>query len=197
MVVGKNKGKEPKGKRLVYVPEDLVEDVLEISRGRGESVGKFVEEAVRLAIKANSVGLTPGKAAEALEVLQAQRVLGGAFVPQEALSFMVDTVYRAGREGLFAKWFEGGRLHGRYLKERFGDPVEALKCFLEATRWDLNEVDVFKEGEAVRLRCVSTALSVEATELLCKFLEGVVAGLACEIVGVECLKGMVVITFKP
>ncbi|MEM1589741.1 MAG: hypothetical protein QW175_04935 [Candidatus Bathyarchaeia archaeon] len=189
--------KKPKGKRLVYVPEELISDVLTVARMRGETIGRFVEEAVRLAIRACTVGLTPEKAAETLEVLQAQRILGGVFVPQEALDFMLENVYRSGREELLAKWFEGGRLHGRYLKERFGDPVEALKCFLEATRWDLNEVDVFKEGEAVRLRCVSTALSVEATELLCKFLEGVVAGLACEIVGVECLKGMVVITFKP
>jgi len=187
---------EGKGKRLVYVPEDLIGDVLEVSRGRGETVAKFVEEAVRLAVKASNVGLTPEKAAEALEVLQAQKVLGGAFVPQEALDYMMENAYKTGHDGLLAKWFEGGVLHGRYLKERFNDPVEALRCFLEATRWDLNEVDAVRDGEAVRLRCVSTALSVESTELLCKFLEGVVKGLGCAVQNAECLKGMVILTFK-
>ncbi|MEM2815813.1 MAG: hypothetical protein QW056_06010 [Candidatus Bathyarchaeia archaeon] len=196
-MAGESKGKEPKGKRLVYVPEELIEDVLGIARGRGETIGKFVEEAVRLAIRAHDVGLSPEKAAKALEVLQAQRVLGGVFVPQEALDFMVESIYKNEREKLLSCWHEGGKLHGRYLKERFDDPVEALKCFLEATRWDLNEVDSFSDGETVRLRCVSTVLSLEATELLCKFLEGVVNGLGCEIRGVECLKGMVIVTFKP
>lgn len=188
---------EGKGKRLVYVPEDLIEDVLEVSRGRGETVAKFVEEAVRLAVKASTVGLSPEKAAEALEVLQAQKVLGGAFVPQDALNYMMENAYKTGRDELLKKWFEGGMLHGRYLKERFNDPVEALRCFLEATRWDLNEVDTVREGGAVRLRCVSTALSLESTELLCRFLEGVLKGLGCELQAVECLKGMVVLSFKP
>lgn len=188
---------EGKGKRLVYVPEDLIEDVLEVSRGRGETVAKFVEEAVRLAVKASNVGLTPEKAAEALEVLQAQKVLGGAFVPQEALDYMLANAYKTGRDELLKKWFEGGMLHGRYLRERFNDAVEALRCFLEATRWDLNEVDTVRDADGVRLRCVSTALSLEATELLCRFLEGVVKGLGCELQAVECLKGMVVLSFKP
>jgi len=196
MAGGRSKALEPRGKRLVYVPEELIEEILAIARGRGETIGKFVEGAVRLAIRAYEVGLSPDKAAEALEVLQAQRVLGGAFVPQETLDFMVEGLYKGGRGELLAKWFEGGRLHGRYLKEKFKDPVEALRCFLEATRWDLNEVDVLREGEAVRLRCVSTALSMEATEMLCKFLEGVVNGMGCKVSGVECLKGMIIVTFK-
>lgn len=178
------------------MPEELIKDVLSIARGRGETISKFVEEAVRLAMRVHEAGLPMEKAAEALEVLQAQRVLGGAFVPKEALDYMIENVYKSGREELLRRWREGGKLHGRYLKERFADPVEALKCFLEATRWDLNEVHVFRDGATTRLRCVSTALSLEATELLCKFLEGAVEGLTHEIQNVECLKGMVVIAFK-
>lgn len=188
---------EGKGKRLVYVPEDLIEDVLEISRGRGETIGKFVEEAVRLAVKVSSVGLSPEKAAKELEVLQVQKVLGGAFVPQDVLDYVMENAYNTERDMLLKKWFEGGVLHGRYLKERFSDPVEALRCFLEATRWDLNEVDAMRDGGTVRLRCVSTALSMASTELLCRFLEGVLKGLGCELQAAECLKGMVVLSFKP
>ncbi|MBC7130083.1 hypothetical protein H5T51_02540, partial [Candidatus Bathyarchaeota archaeon] len=157
-----------KGKRLVYVPEELIEQVLEISRSRGESIGKFVEDAVRLAIKADNVGLSPEAAAEILEVLYVQRVLGGAFVPQEVLDYVLDNAFKVDKDAFLMKWYDGGRLHGRYLKERFEDPVEALKCFLEATRWDLNEVDVIRNEDGFRLRCVSTAMSMAASELLCR-----------------------------
>ncbi|MEJ5328178.1 MAG: hypothetical protein WHU54_08040 [Candidatus Bathyarchaeia archaeon] len=187
---------EGKGKRLVYVPEDLIDAVLDVSRGRGETIGKFVEEAVQLAVKASRVGLSPEKAAKELEVLQVQKVLGGAFVPQEALDYMMENAYNTERDVLLKKWFESGVLHGRYLKERFNNPVEALRCFLEATRWDLNEVDTIRDGCTVRLRCVSTALSMASTELLCKFLEGILKGLGCVLQSVECLKGMVVLSFK-
>jgi hypothetical protein len=196
MAGGKSKALEPKGKRLVYVPEELIEEILAIARGRGETIGKFVEEAVRLAIRAHKAGLSPGRAAETLEVLLAQKVLGGVFAPQEAIDYMVEVLYKSGREELLAKWFEGGKRHGRYLREKFTDPVEALRCFLEDTRWDLNEVDVLREGDSVRLRCFSTALSIEATEMLCSFLEGMVTGLGFESDSIECLKGMVIITFK-
>ncbi|MEM0489514.1 MAG: hypothetical protein QW707_10025 [Candidatus Bathyarchaeia archaeon] len=188
--------KKLKGKRLVYVPEELIHDVLRIAQGRGETVSKFIEEAVRLAIRAYGVGYPPEKAAEILEVLQAQKVLGGAFVPQEALGFMVESIYNNSREELLKQWYECGRLYGRYLKERFSDPIAALKCFLEVTRWDLNEVEAIKEDKAVMLRCISTALSIKATELLCKFLEGVITGLAYKVQNIECLRGMIIIAFN-
>lgn len=190
-------GARPRGKRLVYVSEELIEGVLGIARERGETIGKFVEDAVRLAMRAHAVGLTPEKAAETLEVLHVQRVLGGAFVPKEVMDFMVDAMYKSEREELLKRWHEGGKLHGRYLRERFIDPVEALRCLLEAARWDLNEVSTVRDGENLRIRCVSTALSMEAAELLCKFLEGAISGIGCTVKGVECLRGMVIITFKP
>lgn len=191
-----NKSKESKGKRLVYVSEELINDVLGIARKRGETVSKFVEDAVQLAIQIHNIGLSLDKAAEVLEVMQAQRALGGVFVPQGVLDFMIESIYKSGREELLKQWYESGRLHGRYLRERFTEPLETLKCFLEATRWDLNEVDALKEGEVVRFRCVSVALSMEATEMLFNFLKGVLEGLGYKIQGTECLKGMIIITFK-
>ncbi|MEM2169784.1 MAG: hypothetical protein QW186_08310 [Candidatus Bathyarchaeia archaeon] len=185
-----------KGKRLVYVPEELVDEALNIARGRGETISKFVEEAVQLAIQACGTGLSLEKAAEVLKVLQAHRVLGGAFIPQGALEFMIESVYKSSREELLKRWHEDGRLYGRYLRERFVDPVEAIKCFLEVTRWDLNEVYALKEGEDIKLGCVSTTLSLEATELLCSFLEGILRGLGCTIKSLECLKGMIIVSFK-
>lgn len=186
-----------KGKRLVYVPEGVIEEVMEISRKRGESLSKFVEETLKMAVKTGRVGYSPEKATEVLEVMQAQRVLGGAFVPLDALNYMVENVYRSEKDQLQAKWYESGKLHGRYLKEKFENPVQALKSFLESTRWDLNEVDVRQDGDLVRLRCISTALTWEATEVLAKFIEGVISGLGCQAQRTDCLRGMIVAEFKP
>jgi len=186
----------PKSKKLVYVPGDVLDEIMKVSRKRGESISKFIEDALKQAVRVESFGYSMEKAAEILEVIRAQKVLGGVFVPQEVLNYMVEKAYEVEREGLHTKWFENGKLYGKYLKERFENPVQALRSFLEATRWDLGEVEATVEGGVVKLRCVSTVLSVEGTELLAKFIEGAVDGLGYQIQRVDCVRGIIVVEFK-
>ena len=187
---------QPKGKKLVYVPEDLLEEVAKASRGRGETISKFVEEALRQAVRVNKAGYHPQQLAEYFEVMQAQKVLGGAFVPLEVLNYLTNKAYKEEKEQLSAKWYESGKWHGKYLKERFKDPTQAFKAFLEASRWDLNEVEIKKEGETVKVRCISTVLTAEAAELLAKFIEGAMHSLGYQTQKTDCLKGMIIIEFK-
>lgn len=185
-----------KSKKLVYVSEEVLDEVMEVSRRRGASVGKFIEDAIRHAVRLEGSGYSLDKATEVLEAIWAQKVLGGVFVPQEAFNFMVEKTYSVEVERLKASWFECGRLYGKYLKERFKNPVGTFKSFLEATRWDLGEVEAVKEDDTVKLRCVSTVLGMEGTELLAKFVEGAVNGFGYEIKKVDCVKGIVIVEFK-
>ncbi len=185
-----------KRKRLVYVPEYLLEDVMSACRRKGESIGKFVEEVLRQAVKANHLGYSPERAVEILEVMQAQRILGGAFVPLEVLNYLTNKAYKDEREQLQAKWYESGKWHGKYLKEKFEDPTQAFKIFLEASRWDLNEVEIKKEGDTMKVRCVSTVLTAEATELLAKFIEGAMHSMGYQTEKTDYVKGMIVLEFK-
>jgi len=184
-----------KGKRLVYIPENLLEGAAIASRKRGESIGKFVEETLRQAIRVSSLDYDPEQATELLEVMQAHRILGGAFVPLDVLDYLTAKAYKDEKELLQAKWYESGRWYGKYIKEKFEDPVQALKTFLEATRWDLSEVEVKQTRELVRLRCVSTVLSAEATDLLSKFIEGAMSGIGYKTEKADNMKGMIALQF--
>jgi len=93
-------------------------------------------------------------------------------------------------------WFESGKWHGKYLKERFDDPVKSLESFLEASRWDLSEVEVRRFGATARVRCVSTVLTEEATQLLARFIEGIMQGIGYQTEKSDILKGMIVQDFK-
>jgi len=188
--------RESKRKRLVYVPEDVLGDVTKVSRSRGESLGQFIEEALRQVVLASDVGYDPRQMAGLLKVIRAYRVLGGAFVPLDVLNHLVTVAYEGGREQLQAKWYESGRWHGKYLKETFENPVETFKTFLEETRWDLNEVEVKQEDDLVRVRCISTLLTIEGTELLGKYVEGVMHSIGYETEKSDHVKGMVVLEFK-
>ena len=185
-----------KGKRLVYIPSDIVEEARMVSRGRGESLSLFVSEVLRLALRANSLGYSPGTAAEFLEIMQAQRNLGGAFIPADVLVYLNDKASEADLEQLEKKWYESGKWHGKYLNEKFEDPVQAFKKFLEATRWDLSEVEVTQHQNIVKFRCISTLLTGKATELLATFIQGAMNSIGYQTDKSDTMKGMILLDFK-
>lgn len=185
-----------KGKRLVYVPEDLVKEIIQVSRNRGESISKFVEEAIRQALKISEIGYNSKQLADFFQVMQAQRILGGVFVPLDVLSYLTSKTFDVDKEKLQTKWYAAGIWHGKYLKERFEDPVQAFKNFLEVSRWDLSEIEVKKNEGEVKVRCVSTVLTIEGTMLLIKFIEGAMHGIGYKMGKTDYVKGMIALQFK-
>jgi predicted hydrocarbon binding protein len=180
---------------LIYISEELAEEVKQTSKGLGKSSGRLVEEAVTLTLNALKLGYSPEKALEVLNAIQAQRALGGAFIPQDALNIMTENLDKSEKEQLQTKLYEAGKAHGKFLKEKFEDPLPALKTFLETTRWDLNEVEVKREAKTIKLRCTSTAHTAEATELLTKFIEGLINGLEYTIQKIDWIKGIIIAEF--
>jgi hypothetical protein len=189
-------GARSKGKKLVYVSETLIDGIAKISRTRGESVGKMVEDSLKQSVRVHEEGYDVKQVTDFFTVMQANRVLGGVFVPSNVLDYLVGSAYPNGKEQLLAKWFESGRWHGKYLKEKFENPVKALACFLQLSRWDLNEVDIKEQRDSVKIRCVSTVLTDEGTELLTKFIEGAMSGLGFKTSKSDCLKGMIILESK-
>ena len=185
-----------KGKKLVYVSEAIVEGLARVSKDKGESIAKLVEDALRQSVRVNEEGYDVKQIADFFDVMQAHRVLGGVFVPSYVLDYLIEAVHPEGRAQLIAKWFESGRWNGKYLKEKSANPVEAFGRFLELSRWDLNEVEVKDLGDSVKIRCVSTVLSNAGTELLAKFIEGVMDGLGYKTEKNDYLKGMIILEFR-
>jgi len=185
-----------KSKKLVYVSEDLLKEAMEVARSEGKSLGAFVEESIELALSAKETGYNLKEASKLLEVLHANKILGGTFVPLDVFNHLVKAAYRAGRGKLKERWYESGMLHGKYLKEKFENPIEAFKAFLEVVRWDLNEVELKEEGNSVRLRCFSTILTEEGTETLLRYVEGALHSMGYKTVKSDYIKGMIILEFK-
>jgi hypothetical protein len=184
-----------KDKKLVYVNYDLLEDVAKVAKKRGETITKFLEDALTQAVKIATAGYDIKQLGKFFEVMYAQRILGGAFVPLEVLNFLTALACKDDKDSVANAWFESGKWHGKYLKERFYDPIAALESFLEASRWDLNEIEVKRFGATTRIRCVSTVLSNDATQLLARFTEGIMHGIGYKSKKTELLKGMIVQEF--
>jgi hypothetical protein len=184
-----------KDKKLVYVSSDLLEEITVASKSRGETITKFVEEALSQAVKVSTAGYDLKQLGQFFEVLYAQRILGGVFVPLDVLNFLTNVALKEEKMSLANVWFESGKWHGKYLKERFDDPVKSLKTFLEVSRWDLSEIEVKRFGSTMRVRCVSAVLSEEATQMLARFIEGILQGFDYKLQKCDLLKGMIVMEF--
>lgn len=183
-------------KKLVYIPYDLLNEVAKVSRKKGVTISRYIEEALIESVRVSSSGYELQQLGKYVEAIYAQRVLGGAFVPRDVLVFLTGEACNADKEELGKVWFDSGRLHGKYFKERFADPIAILKSFLEASRWDLGEVEVKKDGSTARVRCVSTVLTEDSTQALARFVEGIMHGIGYQTQKTEVLKGMLIIDFE-
>jgi hypothetical protein len=184
-----------KGKKLVSVSEDLLEAAAKVSREEGVPMGKLVENLLEQAIKVNKLRYRSDEMADFFNVLHTSKVLGGLFIPTAVLDFMLG---QCGNDNVQLKdlWLESGRWTGKYLTEKFADPITAFGRFLKFSRWDLNEIEIKSTGSTVKVQCVSTVMSLESTIMLAKFIEGALVGIGYKIVSSDCLKGMLIMHFK-
>ena len=183
-----------KGKKLVSVSESLLDAAAKVSREEGVPMGKLVENLLEQAIKVNKLKYKSDEMADFFDVLQTNRVLGGLFVPIDVLDFMLTKC--SDTTQLQNLWLESGRWTGKYLTEKFSDPVTAFGRFLRLSRWDLNEVDIKFAGSTGKVQCVSTVMSLESTRMLAKFVEGALDGAGYKMASADCLKGMLIMSFK-
>jgi len=186
-----------KGKKLIYVPESLLEEMMEAARKEGKSLTSMVEEALEQALQTRKMGYNPNEALEHLRVLRSQKILGGAYIPQDVLNHLMSHIDDGEKmQNLKLKWHECGAWHGNYLKEEFKDPVKAFKTFLETMRWDLNEIKLEEEDKKVKLRIASTTLTIEETNLLLEYVKAALTGMGLEIQSCNHMRGLLIIEAK-
>lgn len=185
-----------RGKKLVYVSEDLLDAISAISKKKGESISKFVEDNLKEAVRVEQLGHDSGEMVGLLESLQVQRVLGGTFVPLDVLTQMCNRSFVQEKDLLMSLWFDSGKLYGKYIVERYDSPIAALMNLLKTMRWDLNEVAIREDKSVSKFRCVSTSLNESGTDLLSQFIEGAIVGMGFKVARKECLKGLIMIDFS-
>jgi len=188
--------KQDKAKKLVPIPEELLEKLKDAANKEGKNFSRYIAEALWEAVKIYEMGHSLKEVVHFYEILQAQRASGATFTPHGVLNYLTSKVYSAERERLQAVWYESGRWYGKYLAEKFEDPVQALVELLRETRWDINEVSLKRTGEMVRITCISTTLTEGGTVSLMKFVEGAINSMGYKTEKNDHVKGMVSIQFR-
>lgn len=186
---------QSKGKRLIPLPEALLNGLMAAASKEGKPLNKYVEDSLQQAVDVSETGQNLTGIIRFFEILQSQKASGAVFTPLNVFDFLTHKVYVTDKEKLLNIWLESGKWYGTYINEKFDDPIQALAELLRATRWDLNEVTVNGSGDTVKLRCTSAALTKEGTELLAKFIDGALMNMDRKVIKSEFMKGLILVEF--
>jgi hypothetical protein len=140
------------GKKLVPVPDNIVADVVRASIKEDSSTSKFVEAALKHAVQMNSIGISSKKLLDTCEVTRAYRVLGGSFVPMDVLNYLTQKAYAQDKPAFLAKWYESGIWYGKFLKEKFVDPVKFIDGVMHGIGYRTEKIDYIKGIAAVEFK---------------------------------------------
>ncbi len=185
-----------RNKKLVAISEDVLAQAIEASVKANSSPNKFIEDALKLAVQMNSLGVTSNELENLCELSRSYKLLGGDFVPLDVLTYLTHKAYDEDKETFLSKWYDSGVWYGKYIKEKFNDPVEGFREFLLATCWSLSEVNVTFHKDFIKLICVSSVLSLEDTESLVKFIDGVMHGMRYQTNKTDYCKGIIAMEFN-
>jgi len=185
--------RERKGKRLVYVSEDVAKDLLEYATRAGVPLQRLVDEGLRSVIEMLRNGVSPEELRTLITMAHYQRASGLTLVPVEVLRHLEK---RCSQGGLNEVWREAGCWYGKYLKEKAENPAKHLAELLRATRWDLDEVEARDDKGEVTFRCISSTLTKEETSHLRSFIEGAMNCLGYTTARREEVRGIVILKFK-
>lgn len=184
--------KSPKREtKLVSVYSDLIDKLKEISIKEGLPLTEYVNRALEQAIRARELGASIKEVVDFYERMTVQREAGLVMIPLEVFNRMIEELRREGKlsEDL---WYECGQWYGKYLSMRVKDvsPTSFLIEMLKDCGWKVRWISI-EEGGEVLLKCFSPTVSLEATKLFMKFIEGAVESLGYEVLSRSYLRGVI------
>ena len=185
-----------KNTKLLVLPEELVDQLRAMTIKKGVSITNFAAEALEQAIRMEAIG---GKLEDAIDVFHLYTVsqaAGAIHVPRTNFNAMIAELYKADREGLLDVWREAGRWYGEYMRAMLGE--EALAFFRDSllVSWNLDEVNITRDGLLVTIKLVSFVMSTELTELLNSYILGVMNFLGYELMEEDGLRGLTTLRFR-
>ena len=187
-----------KGKKLILIRDDLLEEIIKITAKEGKTVFAFTNEVFEQALKAYETKMSPGELLEFYTLMKLEKDSGTVIVPIEVLNTMLQKSFETDKEDLLQKWYDSGLWLGKYLsiKSQAENWLATFEKLMKVCAWNISDFSVTTQGDDVNIKCVSPHFTVETTEAFKKFIEGTVHSANYNTAKNECLKGMILLNFK-
>ncbi len=187
-----------KGKKLILIRDDLLEEIIKITAKEGKTVFAFTNDVFEQAVKAHEMKTSPEELLEFYKLMKIEKDTGTVIIPIELLNTMIQKSYETDREDLLKKWYDCGLWLGKYLsiKSEAENWLQTFEKLIKASAWNISDFSIATHRDNVSIKCVSPLFTKETTEVFGKFLEGTIHSANYETVSNEYLKGMILLNFK-
>jgi hypothetical protein len=187
-----------KGRKLILIRSDLLDRISQITAKEGKTMYSFTNEVFEQILKTYEMNVNISDVVEFYMLMQIEKETGAVIIPITILEHAIEKLYKEDKEELLGKWYDAGLWYGKYMSSRFYDkePLDIVENLMKNCLRNLTNCTVTRKNGQVKIRAMSPHLSLEYTETLSKFLEGILHSLNYTTSKNECLKGIILLEFK-
>jgi len=187
-----------KGRKLILIRSDLLDRIAEITAKEGKTMYSFTNEVFEQVLKTYDMNANISDVVAFYTLMQIEKETGAVIIPMSVLEYTINKLYKENKEEFLKKWYDAGLWYGKYMASRFHDkePLDVIEKLMKDCLRNLTNCSVSRKEGQVKIRAMSPHFSLEQTESLSKFLEGILHSLNYTTFKNECLKGMILLDFK-
>jgi len=185
--------KKRKVKRKSFAArEDLLDQMNKIAKENELSLYAFVNQVFEATLRASELGVSLKSLVESRELLKDAKD-GGFILGLERLWYeMAELAYEKSKKKSLQSWFDAGVWFAkRYLSKEVDEPFEVFAADLKDFTWNVPELELNRNGDAVSVRAVSPRFTEVYVQLFASFLEGALEAFGYKIGGKEVARGII------
>jgi len=187
-----------KGRKLILIRSDLLEKTAQITAKEGKTMYSFTNEVFEQVLKAHEMNANISDVVEFYRLMQIEKETGATVIPIDVLEYTTNKLYKENKKELLEKWYEAGLWYGKYMSSKFHDEelFDIIEKLMKNSLRNLQNCSASNKDGQVKIRIMSPHFSLEQTESISKFIEGILHSLNYVTYKNECLKGMILLEFK-
>lgn len=184
------------GRKLVFVPSDIIDRLTELSNREGRPLSVFLAEILEEALKVYEDGGSVAEAVGSYRMISMQRSAGILFLPVSLVNILLSQLEPEKLKEALRSAYDAGYWYGRYITVKFDNPLSTVETFLSSILVSPMDLSIDKAEGSVKFKCIVPTLSSESTKLLVSMIEGIMAALGYRVKREEYTKGIAIIEFK-
>jgi hypothetical protein len=172
--------------------EDYLNRMNQIAKESDLSLYGFVNRVFALILRANELGVNLNTLVDSRELLKSARERGFTLGLERLWYEMAELAYANSKKKSLKSWFDAGVWFAKqYATGELEEPFELFKNDLQAFTWNIPELELDGEADAVSVRVVSPRFTEAYTFLFASFLEGALKAFGYKIGGKEISRGII------
>jgi len=152
----------------------------------------FVNRVFALTLRANELGVNLSTLIDSRELLKSAKESGFTLGLERLWYDMAEIAYAKAEKKSLKSWFDAGVWFAkRYVTGETEEPFEVFRNDLKNFTWNIPELELDREADAVSVRVVSPRFTEAYTYLFTSFLEGALETFGYKISGKEISRGII------